>query len=237
MVNHWKNKAEPVGAPNDIQFPCDSNIAHTNIKILGHVNVHLIGIQLLPLWLLALLIFFCLEQPSNLTILSVTPCPCWIQMKRNFVLALRALERNAVSCGTSFSWSCFQSLAILLRTLFTDAESKRARTWVCPPEGCCHPRLILDYVGMGAKGLVIGKEAGYVEPFKDEVGYCPIHNKFMCWCWLEIGLRKRKYFFKKITRGINIRAVIIQLVRDTQINKLLDLILWFLVAWKCTTRN
>ena len=30
---------------------------------------------------------------------------------------------------------------------------------MCPPEVCCNPRLILDDVGMGIKGLVVKKEA------------------------------------------------------------------------------
>ena len=68
-----------------------------------------------------------------------------------------------------------------------------------PLESCHSPRLILDDVGMGTKGLVVRKEGCYVQAFEDEMGNSPIHNKFMCCCGLEIGLRKAKYFFKKIT--------------------------------------
>ena len=86
----------------------------------------------------------------------------------------------------------------LLMTLFTNTKSKRAHTWMSPPESCHSPRLILDDVGMGTKGLVVRKEGCYVQAFEDEMGKSPIHNKFVCCCGLEIGLRKAKYFFEKI---------------------------------------
>ena len=72
------------------------------------------------------------------------------------MLALRILRRNLVVCGTSLSCA---GLQLFGRTLFSDSKSKRVHTRVCPPEVCCNPRLILDDVGMGTKGLLVRKEA------------------------------------------------------------------------------
>ena len=96
------------------------------------------------------LIRFCQNQPSTLITLFITPCPCVIQLKGYFMLALRILRRNLVVCGTSLSCAGLQLFA---RTLFSDSNSKRVHTRVCPPEVCCNPRLILYDVGMGTKGL------------------------------------------------------------------------------------